>query len=121
MTLPTSEPGPIVDLRPGMRVVDSAGEEVGTVEDVRPGDVPDDSEAPEDRGGLDGLLGAVRDAVTTGDGIPAADRERLRRSGYLRIEGAGFLTGSRYAALDDVASADGDVVRLAVPGSGLVG
>lgn len=121
MSVPTSNPGPIADVYPGLRVVDSAGEDVGTVEDVRTGDAGLDDNGPEDRGGLDDLLGAVMDAVTTGEGIADTDRERLQRLGYVRIDGAGFLSGNRDAAAEDIAAVEDGVVRLSVPGSHLVG
>ena len=121
MSVPTSNPGPIADVYPGLRVVDSAGEDVGTVADVRTGDAVLDDNGPEDRGGLDDLLGSVMDAVTTGEGLAEADRERLQRLGYVRIDGVGFLSGSRYAAADDIAVVEDDVVHLSVKGSHLVG
>ncbi|WP_069385695.1 hypothetical protein [Cellulosimicrobium cellulans] len=127
MTVPVSDDRtPFGAVHAGMTVVDVDGEEVGTVEDVRAGadELAGESavaDAPPDRGALDALTGAVRDAVTTGEGISAADRTRLDRAGYLRIDGVGLLSGSRYAAADEVAAVEGDVVRLSVPGSRLVG
>ncbi|MFC8922840.1 hypothetical protein [Cellulosimicrobium sp. NPDC057127] len=123
MTVPVNDDqGPIAAAHAGMTVVDSSGEEVGTVEDVRMGDggVTTGSQ-PQDRGAVDDLIGAVRDAVTTGDGLPEAERARLERAGYLRIDGAGFLSGNRYASADQLAAVEGDVVRLNVPGADLVG
>ncbi|OLT54456.1 hypothetical protein [Cellulosimicrobium sp. CUA-896] len=123
MTVPVNDDqGPIATVHAGMKVVDADGEEVGTVEDVRMGDggVTANDE-PHDRGAVDELIGAVRDAVTTGDGIPEAERARLERAGYLRIDAVGFLSGNRYAAADEIAAVEGDVVRLTVPGARLVG
>ena len=127
MTVPVSDDrAPFRAVHAGMTVVDVDGEEVGTVEDVRAGsgDLAGESvvaDAPPDRGALDTLTGAVRDAVTTGEGITAAERSRLDRAGYVRLSGTGLLGGSRYAAADEVAAVEGDVVRLSVPGSRLVG
>jgi hypothetical protein len=123
MTVPVNDDqGPIAAVYAGMKVVDSDGEEVGTVEDVHMGDAGvTPGSAPQDRGAVDELIGAVRDAVTTGDGIPEAERARLERAGYVRIDAVGFLSGSRYAAADQLAAVEGDVVRLSVPGAQLVG
>lgn len=121
MTVPVNDDqGPIAAVHAGMTVVDSDGEEIGTVEDVRMGD-DGVTAGRQDRGALDELLGAVRDAVTTGEGVPEPERARLERAGYLRIDAVGFLSGSKYAAADEVAAVQGDVVRLSVPGSRLVG
>lgn len=123
MTVPVNDAqGPIAAAYAGMRVVDGDGEEVGTVEDVRMGDAGvTTGSAPPDRGAVDELVGAVRDAVTTGDGIPEAERERLEHAGYLRIDAVGFLSGNRYAAADEIAAVEEGVVRLSVPGARLVG
>lgn len=56
-----------------------------------------------------------------GDGLPQTERERLLRLGYLRIDAAGIFAGDRYAAADEVAGVDGDVVRLGVGKDRLVG
>jgi hypothetical protein len=116
MSVPTSDQqGPITGVREDMRVVDASGEEVGTVQEVSfgdPGAVM--SEGQEVGGGTGGVAGVLFRGLDGGDGLNEADRERLLRLGYVRIDAKGLFSGSCYAAGDQVAAVEGDVVRLSV-------
>ena len=93
-----TEPLPIARVNVGMIVVDSAGAEVGKVTAVQ---MP----------GTD-----VRPDTVTGTA------EHLQASGYLRIDGTGFLSNDVYAGGDQIAdSVEGEpaVVNLRVPGDEL--
>jgi hypothetical protein len=107
---------PMELVREGMTVVDSAGDKVGTIEDFKMGD----SGAATDAGNElpdGGFLGDV--ARVFGDegepDVPGAARERLLRTGYIKIDGPGFLVDTdRYVPADQVDSVSGDTVRLRV-------
>ena len=96
--MPT-EPDPLAQVNVGMRVIDSAGDEVGTVADVyMPGTGPE----PE---------------------VDAGDAERLRRGGNVRVKVSGLLSHDVYVEGPQVAEAtemSGGVVTLSVPRDALV-
>ena len=89
--MPT-RPLPIAQVHTGMTVVDSAGDEVGTVTEVRmPG--TGHAEVPDHQAGA------------------------LRESGFVRIAGHGLLAADHYAAgseVYDVITTDDGVVTLTV-------
>lgn len=121
MGMGTGGPGAIDQVRTGMHVVDADGVDVGTVKDVVMGD-PEAVTAPGE-GAPEQEVGAidVMAAVAGGAELPAAERSRLLRAGYVLINLKGLFTGRRYAAGDEVADVEGDVVHLAVPSGRLVG
>ena len=113
-------PGPISAVREGMRVVDSSGEDVGTVAEVRmsdPGSVTSQGQATD----ADGLLSSIADAIAGGDSLPEHESERLTRLGYVRIDVRGLFAGDRYAAGDEIAGVTGESVQLSVERDRLVG
>ena len=90
--MPT-EPEPIAQVNTGMQVVDSAGEEVGTVSAVQ---MPDTGDAAD---------------------VPPADADRLRRTGYVRVETSGLLSHDAFVEAGQVShvdEVDGGVVTLNV-------
>jgi len=99
-----------------MAVVDSRGEQVGTVDLVRMGD-PEASTAPDDREPVAaGLVGQVLDAFAAAEpDVPEPLRSRLRRAGYLKVDGPGLTGSDRYVRADQIADVDGETVRLRVP------
>jgi hypothetical protein len=107
-------------VRIGMRVVDSAGEELGAVDDVKFGDaaaITDvGQEAPGSRGGLIGGLGQAFGGQSRLDPQAAA---KLGRVGYIDIDRIGFVNGHAYAEADWIQAVDSDTVRLSVPSSQL--
>ena len=117
----TSSSGPITHVRPGMDVVDVAGDKVGTVEDVRMSDEGVATAEGQEGAGSAGVLGAVADAFTGGGDVPAQEQERLARIGFLRVDAKGMFTGDRYVASDEIAEVRGDTVHLSVNGDRLLG
>jgi hypothetical protein len=95
--MPT-EPEPIAQVNTGMQVMDAAGEDVGTVSAVQ---MPD----------------------TGSPDVAPADVDRLRRTGFVRVDTGGilrkdvFVEGGQVA---EVAEVDGGVVTLNVTGDQLL-
>ncbi|WP_298456777.1 hypothetical protein [uncultured Cellulomonas sp.] len=112
---------PIRDVREGMRVVDSAGDEVGTVSQVRMSDPGSATTEGQGMGRSSGLVGAVADAFVGGGGLPEQEQERLVRLGFVRIDAGGVFSGDRYAASDEIAAVTQDAVQLSVARDRLVG
>ncbi len=112
----STDPGPVREVREGVRVVDVAGEDVGTVAEVTMGDAQAvTGEGQQGSGGTSALVAAF----TAGPTIPEQERERLVRLGHLRI-GGGLLSGDRYVTADHVVGVDGDRVQLDVRGYALL-
>ena len=107
MSIPeTSDPGPLAEVRQGMRVVDTRGDEVGLVDTVRMGD----PEAVTDSGESTREVGLLAEAAPSG--VSEQAQHHLDRMGYIRIDRSGVFTGTAYAAGDEVARVDGDTVHL---------
>ena len=134
MSMNTEGPGPLEQVRAGMRVVDADGDEIGTVKEVVMGDPGAQTavEPPEPLGpavvgvpvGVPGGGGAVGPVAGVGaieSALPEVERSRLLRAGYVRIGLKGLFSGHRFAAGDEIEAIAGDVVRLAVPSARLVG
>jgi hypothetical protein len=88
-----TEPLPIATVNVGMTVVDSEGQEAGTVSAVQ---MPGTDVRPE---------------------IPAGLAERLLTTGYLRVDGTGLLSNDTYAGGDqirDTVEGEPAVVNLTV-------
>lgn len=106
----------------GMRVYDSRGEEIGSVELVYLGDAS--NEAIEQRGQAavspDINLGGDRSIVDNIAGVFAPDElplelaERLLRDGYVRLDSEGLLAADRYIMPDQISSVSDNSVRLRV-------
>lgn len=98
-----------------MRVIDSAGEEIGTVQLVRMGD-PDavTTEGEDSTGG--GLLGGVADAFGFEDepDLPGTLRRCLLHLGLVKVDGHGLFSKDRYVRADRVAGVSGQTVHLSV-------
>lgn len=113
------DPGPIKHAVEGMSVVDAAGQDVGTVAEVKMGDpqaaTGQGQQAP--RGG--GLLTELAGAFTAGTSMPAQQQQRLVRLGYLRISGPGLMADDLYVTADHVTGVRGDRVQLDVPATAL--
>ena len=109
-------------IKEGMTVVDVDGDDVGKVSHVQMADLNDadntgaanrrdtglfdltpDNARDDDVGILEGFLGG-------GDRIT----ERMERSGYVRIDASGIFTGDKYVEPHQVASVEGDTVRLTI-------
>ncbi|KWV31526.1 hypothetical protein [Micromonospora rifamycinica] len=99
----------------GMRVVDTVGVEIGTVDLVQRGDpnaVTVQAATPDPGGSLDELIASV--AVEEPD-VPADLAARLLRTGYLKVSTELARTGAVYVLADQIATVTDDRVRLSVP------
>ncbi|MFG2054129.1 hypothetical protein ACGFI9_08840 [Micromonospora sp. NPDC048930] len=116
----TQQQGTISRVTTGMRVVDSTGTEVGTVDLVQRGDptaVTVQAPAPVDPGSsLDELIEST--AVEEPD-VPADLAARLRHSGYLKVSSDRARTGAVYVLADRIAAVTAEGVRLDVPAAEL--
>lgn len=102
----------INQVREGMRVVDVTGEELGTVEIVQMGD----PEAVTVQGdSLHEPGEAIRDFFGVGEpDVPEPLRSRLLRSGYVKIDGKGWIDTDRYVTPEVIGGVAGDTVTLSV-------
>ncbi|SBT50558.1 hypothetical protein [Micromonospora auratinigra] len=114
----TQQQGVISRVTTGMRVVDSTGVEVGTVDLVQRGDpaaVTVQAPAGTDPGSsLDELIESA--AVEEPD-VPADLAARLLRSGYLKVSLA--RTGAVYVPAERISGVTDEGVRLDVPAAQL--
>lgn len=108
-------------LREGMRVCDSRGDEVGTVEWVKMSD--EDPATPEAETATPGSGGAsprvaltdlIADAFRT-DEIPETLQNRLLREGFVRVDAKGLFASDRYVLPDQISSVSEDRVTLDAP------
>ncbi|MDP9443593.1 MAG: PRC-barrel domain-containing protein [Actinomycetota bacterium] len=110
-------------VREGMRVVDSTGEEIGTVEDLKMGDPEAVTSAGQDaQAGASGLMVDLAEGAGAREpDVPPQQAERMLRMGYVKIDGKGLFGSDYYAVADQVARVEGDTVHLAVPRDSLSG
>lgn len=115
------EPGPISQVRPGMRVIDHDGDEVGRVDDVKLGDPQAITPHGQTRDHGESLIGNLAEALGGGrdPNVPDQLAARLLRTGYIKIDSKGVLARDLYAGPDTIGSVHGDDVILAVPRSQL--
>ncbi|CAA9586443.1 MAG: hypothetical protein AVDCRST_MAG18-3926 [uncultured Thermomicrobiales bacterium] len=123
--------GLLPQIREGMNVRDSGGDEIGTVKRVQMGGGNDPVDAErqsrEAAGPADGrdahdatLAGDFISTFSAGnDNLPDEARQNLERKGYIEIDSRGLFSANRYAAADQIASVDGDAVTLNVSGDSL--
>lgn len=112
----TTGEGAIELVQEGMRVIDSAGEEIGTVDLVKMGDPEAVTTEGQEAGG-EGFLGGIADAFGFGDepDLPPTLQARLIRFGFPMIDSESVLSANRYLRPDRIAAVSGDTVRLTVP------
>ena len=106
--------GPIARVREGMPVVDADGKEVGRVDYVQMGD-PEAATAPEPRS--TNLVTRAAEVFLPGErepDVPEPLRSRLRRTGYIKIDGPDLLDTDRYVSSERVKEVSDDRVRLSV-------
>ena len=107
----------------GMKVVDAAGEKVGTVEGLKMGDPGAATEAGNELQD-EGFLGDLADAFAGDErepDVPGPMRARLLRTGYIKVDSPGFLIETdRYVPADQIDSVSDDTVRLRVTKDSLV-
>lgn len=107
------------DVREGMKVVDSSGERIGTVEWVHFSD--EDPETPEAEvatpGGGEETERSMLDVITNSfqvDSVPEELRQRLLRRGFVRIDAAGIFAADRYVLPEQIDSVGNDGITLNV-------
>ena len=118
-------PRPIDDVRTGMHVLDVEGTEIGTIKSVFVGDP--EAEVPQQPEELStGLMAGPGAAMNglfpdgLGSDLPAVERTRLIRSGYVRINLKGWFSGERFASSEEIHDVTDDVVHLSVEQGHLV-
>ncbi|MBM0260500.1 hypothetical protein [Micromonospora sp. 4G55] len=110
----TEQQATISRVTTGMRVIDTAGVEVGTVDLVQRGDpnaVTVQAPTADPGGSLDELIESA--AVEEPD-VPADLAARLLRTGYLKVSTELARTGAVYVLADQIAAVTDGQVRLAV-------
>lgn len=102
------------EVREGMRVLDSAGEDVGTVDELKMGDPVAETGEGQDIGTGSGLTGSGGRIFGTGESpVPRQQAERMSRLGYIKVDGKG-LRSDFYVAGDQIDRVTDDVVQLTV-------
>jgi hypothetical protein len=102
-------------VREGMRVVDAAGEELGKVELVRMGDpaaATIDTPPPQ----REGFLSDIAEAFG-GEGepdLPEPLRSQMLRTGFVKIDGKGWIDTDRYVSPEYIAGVNEDTVTLSI-------
>ncbi|MFC8618427.1 hypothetical protein ACFT9M_18715 [Micromonospora purpureochromogenes] len=110
----TEQQAAISRVTTGMRVIDTAGVEVGTVDLVQRGDpnaVTVQAPTADPGGSLDELIESA--AVEEPD-VPADLAARLLRTGYLKVSTELARTGAVYVLADQIAAVTDGQVRLCV-------
>ncbi|MBQ0895593.1 hypothetical protein ABT214_29845 [Micromonospora purpureochromogenes] len=110
----TEQQAAISRVTTGMRVIDTAGVEVGTVDLVQRGDpnaVTVQAPTADPGGSLDELIESA--AVEEPD-VPADLAARLLRTGYLKVSTELARTGAVYVLADQIAAVTDGQVRLGV-------
>ncbi|MFS8477413.1 MAG: hypothetical protein FWJ93_00280 [Micromonosporaceae bacterium] len=109
---------PLTAVVSGMRVVDSAGEDIGRVDYVKMGD-PQAVTIQGQQTGPDTLVEQLAEAVAGPEpDLPPSVAARLLRIGFFKIDSPG-VGRDRYAAADEIADVTDDSVLLAVTGDRL--
>lgn len=112
---------PIAMVQEGMKVVDSNGDDVGSVRRVRMGDpqaVTTEGQETDTGGG--GLFTDIAEALVGDDDIPETFRNELTRVGYIQIDARGLFQADYAAAAFQIAGVSGDTVRLTVDREALI-
>lgn len=109
---------PLTAVVEGMRVVDSAGKDIGRVDYVKMGD-PQAVTIQGQQTAPDTLVEQLAEAIVGPEpDLPPSVAARLLRVGYFKINSPG-LGRNRYVAADEVADVTDDSVLLAVTGDRL--
>ena len=113
------------DVHNGMRVFDSARNEIGKIDDFKFSENEDNPEI--EPGGIDGsdrktessLIENIAVAFRPSD-LPEVLRDRLLREGYVRLDAKGLFAADRYILPDQIASATGEELILNVTKEDLI-
>ena len=115
-TVRTHDDNPLAAVRAGMRVVDTRGNPVGVVEQVRMGDPEAVTSHGQGPAAYSSLLDRAKALFTGAEPeVPEQMAARLLRLGYLKIDGPTLFERDRYVASDRVASVEDETVTLAIP------
>lgn len=119
-TLPT-------DIEKGMAVFDSTHAHIGTVEDFKAGDEDFGRPGPEsvtvseaERDRSDPITRALAEVFSDAEEMPEEMRERLMRSGFVRIDADGLFASDRYITADQIAAVSNEGIMLNVTRDQLV-
>ena len=129
-TMPGSYSGNILSLvREGMPVEDANGHQVGEVEDLYLGETSQSEEemgkgaatgSPLDLTPDDTLVEDIAEGLADGEELPDVLRERLRREGFIQVEGDGLFGQDRYILPDQIDAVRNGRVILNVPYDDLI-
>jgi hypothetical protein len=103
-------------VKEGMRVIDAAGEEVGTVEYVEMGN-PEAATTAGQEVHTSGLVELAAEAIVPGEAepdVPEPLRTRLIRTGFIKIDGPGLLAHDRYVSSERLRDVTTDQIHLTV-------
>lgn len=115
-----ADTGPITGVREGMKVVDAAGDDIGTVRQVRMGDPDAVTTKGQEMDTQDSLISDIAEVLVGDDDLPETYRNELTRVGYIRIDARGLFQADYAAAAFQIAGVSGDTVRLTVDREALV-
>lgn len=111
----------IAAVRTGMRVLDSNGQEIGTVERVKASDPRGLTADRQTAGEPESFVSHVVESVSGPEpDVPPAHAAKLVRVGYLKVDGKGPLDRDLYVAADEITDVEEDAVYLSVPRDRLV-
>ncbi|MET8870248.1 hypothetical protein AB0K18_44910 [Nonomuraea sp. NPDC049421] len=105
---------PVIDqVQSGMKVVDSDGKELGTVEFVKLGDPAAATTEGQESDPRPGVVPILADVFTDPEpDLPPALAARLVRTGFVKVDAKGLFSRDLYVTPDQVARIDGNVVHL---------
>ena len=103
----------IEQVHQGMEVADAAGEKLGRVEYVQMGDPQAVTTQGEDYQTPGVVRDVVRSIVGSEPDVPEPLHSRLLRSGFIKIDGPGFISNGRSVSAEQIRSISGDTVTLA--------
>ncbi|MDQ3693769.1 MAG: hypothetical protein M3464_09080 [Chloroflexota bacterium] len=117
----TVEGGPIAFVREGQTVVDSLGEEIGKVAQVRMGDPSAATTRGEESHEPESILDVFAEGLFgTESNLPESTRNEFIRTGYIQIDGKGLFGRDYAVAAAQIANVTGDRVSLTVDRGSLV-
>ncbi|MGH2558969.1 MAG: hypothetical protein ACRDJH_07890, partial [Thermomicrobiales bacterium] len=93
---PPTDKGPIERVRKGMKVFDSAGEELGKVDVVKMGDPRATTTEGQEMTERNDLIDFFAEAISGGSNVPPEMAARLMRIGFIHIDGKGWIDTDRY-------------------------
>jgi hypothetical protein len=120
----TPEQGNILSrVKRGMQVYDGANKRVGKVDGVFMGEVTPlqndlgkgaATSTPRDNPGTGSIVEDFAKGLAPDDEVPDVIKERMRREGYITIDGSGFFDHDYFALHDQIGRVDTDKIWLKV-------